>query len=77
MQMNFFNISSLQKLELGIFTFIFCFFIGFMRPFILNQDLNSKKIITYTLLFFAWYGMVLLFTNAFTYENIYNKIVNV
>ena len=75
--MRFYYLSSLQKLEIGISTFIFCFFIGFMRPFILNQDLNSKKIITYTLLFFAWYGMTLMFTNAFTYETTYKKLVNI
>jgi hypothetical protein len=75
--MRFYYLSPLQKLEIGIATFIFCFFIGFMRPFILNKDLNSKKIITYTLLFFAWYGMTLMFTNAFTYESVYKKIVNI
>ena len=49
----------------------------FMRPFILTQDLNSKLIIVYTLLFFAWYGMTLMLSNAFTYENTYKKIVDI
>ena len=75
--MRYYYLSALQKLELGVLTFIFCFFIGFMRPFILIQDLNSKLIIVYTLLFFAWYGMTLMFTNAFTYENTYKKIVDI
>lgn len=75
--MRYYYLSALQKLEIGIVTFIFCFFIGFMRPFILNKEINSKFIIVMTLLFFAWYGMTLLFTNAFTYEGIYKKIVSI
>jgi hypothetical protein len=77
MNMKFYYISSLQKLEIGILTFIFCIFIGFLRPFIINADLNSKKMITLTLLFFVWLGMTTLFTNCFTYESTYKKIVNV
>jgi hypothetical protein len=73
--MRYYYLSPLQKLQIGIVTFIFCFFICFMRPFILNRDINSKFVVVMTLLFFAWYGMTMLFTNAFTYDGIYKKIV--
>jgi hypothetical protein len=74
--MRFYYLSNLQKIDISITALMFCIFIGFIRTIILNQDLNSKEIITMTLLFFAWYGCTLLMANAFTSENQYNKLTN-
>ena len=71
------HLSSVQKIDLSITTFMFCLFIGFIRPLILNKDINTRNIIAFTLMFFAWYGVTLLFTNAFNYQSLYNKLENV
>ena len=75
--MRVYHLSSLQKIDLSIATFMFCLFIGFLRPLILNKDINTRNIIAFTLLFFAWYGSTLLFTNAFNYQSLYNKLENI
>jgi len=41
------------------------------------MEINSRDVITFTLLFFVWYGSTLLFTNAFTYERDFNKLANI
>ncbi len=74
--MRFYYLSPLQKIDIAITTLMFCIFIGFIRPLILSEDLNTRNIIAYTLLFFAWYGCTLLMANAFTSENQYNKLTN-
>jgi hypothetical protein len=56
---------------------MFCLFIGFLRPLLLNIEFNSRDIIAMTLIFFAWYGTTLLLTNAFTYEKNYDKLTNI
>ena len=75
--MRFYHLSSLQKLDISITTFLFCILIGFLRPLLLGQDINSRNIIAATLIFFSWYGMTLVFTNAVTYETTYNKLTNI
>ena len=75
--MRYYHLSDLQKMDITITTFLFFILIGFLRPFFLNRDINTRDIIIYSLLFFAWYGCTLLFSNAFTYENVYNKITNI
>jgi hypothetical protein len=75
--MKFYYLTSLQKLEITTITFVFCVFIGFLHPLLMDTPLNSQRILAFTLLFFAWYGSTLLFTNAFTYENEYKKLVNI
>ena len=75
--MRFYHLSSLQKLDISITTFLFCILIGFLRPLLLGQDINSRNIIASTLIFFSWYGMTLVFTNAVTYETTYNKLTNI
>jgi hypothetical protein len=75
--MKFYYLSYLQKIDISITTFMFLIFITILRPLLINQELNSIKIISYTLLFFAWYGSTLLFSNAFTYESNYNKLNNI
>lgn len=75
--MKFYYLSSLQKTDIAITTFMFCLFIGFLRPLLLNNELNSRDIIAYTLIFFAWYGCTMMFSNAYTYETHYNKLKNI
>jgi hypothetical protein len=75
--MRFYYLSSLQKLDIVITTFLFCLLIAFLRPLILTMEINSRNAIAFTLLFFAWYGCTLLFSNAFTYEDDYDKLVNI
>ena len=75
--MRFYYLSHLQKLDIAILTFMFCLFIGFLRPLLLNIEFNSRDIIAMTLIFFAWYGTTLLLTNAFTYEKNYYKLKNI
>ena len=74
--MKYFYISNLQKIDITITTFMFCIFIGFLRPLILNMEINTRNIIAFTLIFFAWYGSTILISNAFTYETQYNKLTN-
>lgn len=73
--MKFYYLSQLQKIDITITTLMFCIFFGFLRPIILDQDMNTRNIIAYTLIFFAWYGCTILTSNAFTYQYEYNKLV--
>jgi hypothetical protein len=75
--MKFYYLTNLQKIDISVTTFMFCLFIGFLRPLILNLEINSRNIIAFTLIFFAWYGCTLIFTNATNYEYIYNKLINI
>jgi hypothetical protein len=75
--MKFYYLSYLQKIDITITTLMFCIFIGFLRPLILNTELNTRNIIAFTLIFFAWYGCTILFSNAFNYQQMYNKLTNV
>ena len=75
--MNFYFLSKLQKTDIAITTLMFCIFIGFLRPLLLNLEFNTRDIIAYTMIFFVWYGCTILFTNAFTYETNYNKLTNI
>jgi len=75
--MRFYYLSSLQKLDISLTTLMFCIFIGFLRPLLLGIEINSRNIIVLTLIFFAWYGMTLIMTNAITYETSYNKLTNI
>ena len=72
--MNYLNLSSIQKFDIGITTLLFCIFITILRPLIVYQDINSRNIIAYTLLFFATYGMTLIFTNSVTFSEIQKKL---
>jgi hypothetical protein len=73
--MKFYYLSQLQKVDITITTLMFCIFFGFLRPLVLSQDINTRNIIAYTLIFFAWYGCTILTSNAFTYQYEYNKLV--
>lgn len=75
--MKFYYLSNLQKIDITITTLLFCIFIGFIRPLLLNNELNTRNIIAFTLIFFAWYGFTILLSNAFNYERTYNKLTNI
>lgn len=72
--MNYLNLSSIQKFDIGITTLLFCILITIIRPLIIYQEINSRDIIAYTLLFFATYGMTLIFTNSLSFSSIKNKL---
>lgn len=75
--MKFYYLSNLQKIDITIATFMFCLLIGFLRPLIIGIELNTRNIIAFTLIFFAWYGSTILLSNAFNYEYLYNKLTNI
>jgi hypothetical protein len=75
--MRYIYLSPLQKIDIGISSLFFCILIGFLRPLLISQNLNTRNVIAYTLLFFAWYGCTLLFSNGFNYESNYRKIVDI
>ncbi len=70
----YYYLSHLQKINITTTTLLFCIFIGFLRPLLLGDELNTQYIIGFTLLFFVWYGYTTLFANAFNIDNIYNKL---
>jgi hypothetical protein len=74
--MKFYYLTYLQKIDIAITTLLFCLFIGFFRQLLLSGELNTRNIIAYTLIFFAWYGCTILTSNAFVYQYEYNKLVN-
>jgi hypothetical protein len=73
----YYYLSHLQKIDITITTLLFCIFIGFLRPLVLGTQLNAKNIIAFTVIFFAWYGYTILLSNAFNYDNVYNKLTYV
>jgi len=73
----YYYLSDLQKIDITTTTLLFCIFIGFLRPLILGDELNTQYIIAITLMFFTWYGYTMLFSNAFNYDTVYNKLTYV
>lgn len=73
----YYYLSPLQKTDITITTILFCILIGFLRPLLLSLNFDTKNIIAFTLIFFAWYGCTILFSNAFTYDKMYNKLINI
>jgi len=72
--MNYLNLSSIQKIDIGITSLLFCLFMTIIRPLIVNSSINSLNIITYTLLFFAIMGLTTIFTNSLSFNNLFYKI---
>ena len=70
----YYYLSHIQKIDITTTTLLFCIFIGFLRPLILGEMLNTSNIIAYTVMFFVWYGYTILYSNAFNYDNVYNKL---
>ena len=42
--MKYYYLSPLQKIDIGITTFMFCLFIGFLRPLLLNLEINTRTL---------------------------------
>jgi len=72
--MNYLNLSSLQKIDIGITTLLFCVFMTMIRPLIIYSSINSRDIIAYTLLFFATMGLTMIFTNSISFSQIFYKV---
>lgn len=72
--MNYLNLSSIQKVDIGITSLLFCLFITIIRPLIIDSSINSRNIIAYTLLFFATMGLTTIFTNSLSFSNMFYKI---
>lgn len=72
--MNYLNLSSIQKVDIGITSLLFCLFITIIRPLIIDSSINSRIIIAYTLLFFATMGLTIIFTNSLSFNNLFYKI---
>ena len=73
----YYYLSHIQKIDITTTTLLFCIFIGFLRPLILGDPLYTQSIIAYTLMFFVWYGYTILYSNAFNYDSVYDKLNNV
>lgn len=72
--MNYLNLSSLQKIDIGITTLLFCVFMTMIRPLIIYSSINSRDIIAYTLLFFATMGLTMIFTNSLSFSQVFYKV---
>ncbi len=72
----YFQLSSLQILELGILTVLFLIFIGFIRYIVLGYTLDSNNIIFLTILFVLWYFLSKTFSNTaiYVYDDRLRKI---
>jgi hypothetical protein len=72
---NYFYLSNVQKVTISVTTILFMILILFLRPILLDTELHSLRILTFTLLFFALYGLTQILTNSFTYEYLYRGIL--
>ena len=72
--MNYLNLSSLQKIDIGITTLLFCVFMTMIRPLIIYSSINSRDIIAYTLLFSATMGLTMIFTNSLSFSQVFYKV---
>jgi hypothetical protein len=73
----YYYLSDIQKIDITTTTLLFCIFIGFLRPLILGDPFSAQIIMAYTIMFFVWYGYTILYSNAFNYDNVYNKLINI
>ncbi len=64
-------LSLFQKTEIGVNTLFFLILIGFIRPFIINKQIDSKFAIITTILFFIWRVLSTSFSkNIILFKNI-------
>lgn len=73
--LNYFYLSDIQKITLIITTILFGILILIIRPIILDYSLESRNILVYTTIFFAWYGLTIMFTNTLTFETTFRSIL--
>ena len=67
--MNYFFLTPIQKNVLFVITIIVMLFIFIFFPIIIGKQIDSKNVILLTLLFFAWLGFTMIFTNALMFNN--------
>ena len=72
--MNYLNLSVIQKYDIFFTSFLFALFFFILKPLILTGEINSRDFIVYGLLFFAAYGLTLIFTNSVSFSRIFSKL---
>lgn len=72
--MNYLNLSVIQKYDIFFTSFLFALFFFILKPLILTGEINSRDFIAYGLLFFAAYGLTLIFTNSVSFSRIFSKL---
>ena len=72
--MNYLNLSVIQKYDIFFTTMLVCLFMLTLRPLILTGEIISRDIIAFTILFFCFFGMTMIFTNSISYSKIYKKL---
>ena len=72
--MNYLNLSVIQKYDIFFTSFLFALFFFLLKPLILTGEINSRDFIAYGLLFFAAYGLTLIFTNSVIFSRIFSKL---
>ena len=72
--MNYLNLSVIQKNDIFFTSFLFALFFFILKPLILTGEINSRDFVAYGLLFFAAYGLTLIFTNSVSFSRIYSKL---
>ena len=72
--MNYLNLSVIQKYDIFFTSFLFALFFFLLKPLILTGEINSRDFVAYGLLFFAAYGLTLIFTNSVSFSRIFSKL---
>ena len=72
--MNYLNLSVIQKNDIFFTSLLFALFFFILKPLILTGEINSRDFVAYGLLFFAAYGLTLIFTNSVSFSRIYSKL---
>ena len=72
--MNYLNFSVIQKNDIFFTSFLFALFFFILKPLILTGEINSRDFVAYGLLFFAAYGLTLIFTNSVSFSRIFSKL---
>ncbi len=53
-----------QKIELFVITIAFFLIFLLIRPMVFHESFNGPSIGNVTIIFFVWYGLTLIMTNA-------------
>ena len=74
--MNYLNLSVIQKNDIFFTTMLVAFFILTLKPLILTGEIVSRDIIAFTILFYCFMGLTMIFTNSVSFSRIYSKLKN-
>ena len=72
--MNYLNLSVIQKSDVFFTSFLFAIFFCILRPLLLTGEISSRDFVAFGLLFFATYGLTLIFTNYVSFSRIFSKL---